>query len=143
MPTTVAIRKCRPDECASVLDIWKEAGSMTSVTDTVETLARMLEMPATAVLVAEHDGRLVGTIVAAFDGWRGNLYRLAILPAYRRRGVATLLVNEAERFLSSQGVQRIGGLVAKDEPGAVSFWDAMGSKGYVRDDTLVRYVRTL
>ncbi len=142
MATVAKIRRCRPDECALVLQVWKEAGSMTSVTDTVEVLARLLQMPATILLVAEHQGRLVGSIIAAFDGWRGNLYRLAVVPAYRRQGLARRLVKEAENFLISQDAQRIGGLVAKSGPLAVAFWDSLDEDGYVRDESFVRYVKS-
>jgi hypothetical protein len=41
---------------------------------------RLLEDGDGALLVAEADGRVVGAIVAGWDGWRGNMYRLAVLP---------------------------------------------------------------
>ena len=143
MIASIIIRRCRPDECALVLDAWKEAGTMTSVTDTVEVLQRLLGTPATTLLVAEDGGKLVGSIIAAYDGWRGNFYRLAVLPAYRRQGLARRLVKEGEGFLVSQGAQRIGGLVAKDRREAVSFWSALGESEYERDESFVRYVKTL
>ena len=143
MATNVTVRKCHPDECAFVLDLWKAAGSMPSITDTVEVLRRLLQLGGTTLLVAEHQSRLVGTVIAGFDGWRGNIYRLAVLPAYRKQGIARLLVREAENFLVAEGAQRIGGLVAKEQPVAVSFWDALADAGYNRDDTIVRYARSL
>jgi ribosomal protein S18 acetylase RimI-like enzyme len=45
----------------------------------------------------------VGTIVAGWDGWRGSLYRLAVLPAARRRGTALRLVADGERRLAEKG----------------------------------------
>ena len=138
----IKIRPCKPDECALVLRIWKEAGSMTSVTDTVDVLQRLIRLETTALLVAEHQNMLIGTIIAAWDGWRGNFYRLAVLPAYRKRGLGKLLVNEAENFLVAKGAQRIGGLVAKDELLAVSFWQSLTGDGFRRDDTFVRYAKS-
>jgi ribosomal protein S18 acetylase RimI-like enzyme len=35
----------------------------------------------------------VGTLVAAWDGWRGNMYRLAVLPEHRRAGIGRELVD--------------------------------------------------
>ena len=143
MATSVTIRKCRPDECALVLDLWKAAGSMTSVTDTVEVLRSLLQLDGATLLVAENENMLVGTVIAGYDGWRGNIYRLAVLPDYQRRGIAKLLVKEAEKFLVSQGAQRIGGLVAKEKPVAVSFWNALVDNGYNRDESFVRYAKNL
>jgi len=85
----------------------------------------------------------VGTVIAGWDGWRGNIYRLAVLPAYRKRGIGRLLVNEAENFLIAKGAQRIGGLVAKEEPLAVSFWDTLAENGFRRDSTFVRYAKSI
>ncbi len=139
----VTIRPCQPNECALVLEIWRDAGSMTSITDNVEVLRRLLQLTNTALLVAEHQNELVGTVIAAWDGWRGNIYRLAVLPAHRKRGIGRLLVNEAESFLVAKGAQRIGGLVARDEALAVSFWDALADDGFNRDETFVRYAKNI
>ena len=89
----VTVRRCKPDECALVLGIWKDAGSMTSITDNAEVLRHLLQITNTALLVAKHQKRIVGTVIAGWDGWRGNIYRLAGLPAYRKRGIARLLVS--------------------------------------------------
>jgi len=81
-------------------------------------------------------------VIAGFDGWRGNLYRLAVLPSHRRRGIASALVREAESVLFAMGAQRITALVEGDHPWAVGFWDAAERHGFVRDPLKLRYVRT-
>jgi len=139
----VSVRPCQPDECALVLDVWRDAGSMTSITDNIEVLRRLLQLTNTALLVAEHQHKLVGTVIAGWDGWRGNLYRLAVLPSHRKRGIGRLLVTEGENFLIAKGAQRIGGLVAKEDPLAVSFWDALADDGYKQDSTFNRYAKSI
>ena len=139
----VTIRPCRLDECSIVLDLWKEAGAIPSMTDSPEVLRRLIQNTGAVLLIAEYQNTLVGTIVATWDGWRGNIYRLAVLPTYRRRGIGRLLVKGAEDFLSGKGAQRISILVANGEPIAVSFWDALIDAGYNRDLRIVRYAKTL
>ena len=85
-------------------------------------------------------GRLVGTIVAGWDGWRGNLYRLAVLPTARRRGIALRLVAEAERRLAEKGAIRLSALVMSEHDPAVALWLAAG---YARDPRVGRFVRSL
>ena len=90
--------------------------------------------------MAEVEGQIVGSIIGTFDGWRGNIYRLAVHPDYRRRGVARALVAEVETRLARQGAKRITALVEKDQPRAMSFWEAVG---YRADERIVRRVRNL
>jgi len=90
--------------------------------------------------VAEADGRLVGSIIGGWDGWRGNMYRLAVAPEYRRRRIARSLVAEVERRLRTQGAHRITALIVGAEEEARAFWEAVG---YGHDVRILRHVKTL
>ncbi len=78
------IRSAGEEDIASVLDLWAAAGSPPSVSDSPDGLARLLGADPQALLVAELDGVLVGSLIAAWDGWRGSFYRLAVSPEHRR-----------------------------------------------------------
>ena len=94
----VTVRPARPEDVDAVLALWGGARSAHAVTeDTPERVAALLR--AGALLVAEVDGEVVGAVIAAFDGWRGNFYRLAVAPAHRRRGIAARLVAAGEERL--------------------------------------------
>jgi GNAT superfamily N-acetyltransferase len=88
------------------------------------------------LLIAKHDGRLVGTLIAAFDGWRGNMYRLAVHPDFRRRGIAKRLVEQAHAWLRAQGCLRITALAEAAHEYATGFWEAAG---YMCDANMRRY----
>ena len=94
-----------------------------------------------SLLVGEEDGRLIGTVIAGWDGWRGGIYRLAVVPECRRRGVGQALVLEAERRLAARGARRLNAMVARDEAHARAFWDA--APGWDRDARWQRYTRDL
>jgi ribosomal protein S18 acetylase RimI-like enzyme len=134
------VRPGRPEDIPGVLALWREAEAVPSVSDDPASLARLLATSADALLVAEADGRLVGTIVAGWDGWRGNLYRLAVRPSARRRGIALRLVAEAERRLAAKGARRLSALVMSTHDPAIALWTAAG---YHHDHRVGRYVRTL
>jgi ribosomal protein S18 acetylase RimI-like enzyme len=136
----LSIRACRLEDVAVVLELWRQADATPSVTDTADDLRRALVASPAHVLVAEVGGRVIGSIIGAFDGWRGNIYRLAVHPDYRRQGAARALVAEVEERLVRQGARRITALVEKDHPAATNFWTAVG---YGVDQRIARHVRGL
>jgi ribosomal protein S18 acetylase RimI-like enzyme len=133
----VVIRPCRPDEGPALLDLWHHADASPSATDTPEQVDQVIQDPAASVLVAVDNDLLVGSIIGGWDGWRGNIYRLAVLPSYRRRGIARALVAAAEERLAARGALRVSALVEHDHPWAVGFWDSL----YEPDPRMIRYVR--
>ena len=135
-----SIRICRPEEVGVLLDLWRQADATPSVTDTPEDLCLVLTAQPATVLVAESGGRVVGSVIGTFDGWRGHVYRLAVLPNYRRHGIARALVAEVQKRLVERGARRVIALVEKDHPPAMGFWTA---SGYRQDPHMVRFVQNL
>jgi ribosomal protein S18 acetylase RimI-like enzyme len=134
------LRECRSEEVGAVLELWRQADATPGVTDNANDLRRTVVESQAHVLVAEAEGQVVGSIIGTFDGWRGNIYRLAVHPDHRRQGIARALVAEVEKRLAQQGAKRITALVEKDHPWAMSFWEAVG---YRVDERIVRRVRNL
>ena len=137
------IREARREDCPAVLDLWREAEAIPSATDNLEELQRLVSENTGLFLVAEENARLLGTIIGGWDGWRGNIYRLAVLPEYRRQGIGRALVQEVERRLALKGAQKVSILVEKEEILAVIFWNALKDIGYEPDDRLIRYAKSL
>jgi ribosomal protein S18 acetylase RimI-like enzyme len=135
----VTVRGARHEDLDAVLALWGGARSAHAVTeDTPERVAALLDHK--ALLVAELDGEIVGAVIAAFDGWRGNFYRLAVRPDLRRRGIGARLVEAGEERLRAAGAPRVTALVAFDDEVARGFWEAVG---YGADAEIGRMVRSL
>ena len=136
----LTVRTARHSDIPAVLAIWDQARSAAAVTpDDDAAIEWLLERDPEALLLAELGDRPVGALIAGWDGWRGTMYRLAVLAEHRRHGVASRLVDEGHRRLAARGARRVTALVAPDEADAVGLWRAMG---YARDD-MARYVRGL
>ena len=135
------IRAAGTADIADVLDLWAGARSSgASTRDDEDVVRRLLERDPEALLVAEQDGQVVGTLIAAWDGWRGNMYRLAVAPEHRREGVARRLVSEGERRLKAVGCQRVTALVWREDEPAAGLWS---TAGYRDDAGVARFVRNV
>ncbi|WP_327191487.1 GNAT family N-acetyltransferase [Streptomyces xinghaiensis] len=138
--TDLEIRNARPSDAADVLDFWKAAAEGTSVSDDEAGVTGLIARDPGALLLAESAGVLVGSVIAGYDGWRCSLYRLAVLPAYRRQGVATALLRAAERRFEALGGRRADAMVLEANEGAHQAWAAAG---YQRQDHWRRWVKPL
>ncbi len=125
----------------AVLDLWKqERSGHASTADRLADVERLVSDSPAALLIAERDGEIVGALIAAWDGWRGNMYRLAVRADSRRRGIGLALTRAGEDYLHRCGARRVTALVAFEDEGAASFWD---EAGYPRDEQIGRRVRNL
>jgi len=106
----------------------------------LDDVERLIEESPAALLVAEHDDEIVGALIAGWDGWRGNMYRLTVHEKYRREGIGLALTRAGEDYLRSCGVRRVTALVAFEDDAAGAFWE---SAGYSQDQKIGRRVRNL
>jgi ribosomal protein S18 acetylase RimI-like enzyme len=132
------IRSATEDDLQSVLHLWASAGGTPSVSDTPEALSLLLASAPDSLLLAESQGGVVGALIAAWDGWRGSFYRLAVDPGSRRLGIATALLREGERYLRERGAVRLTAIVSDEDPAALGFWEAAG---YARQSHRTRFIR--
>ncbi|MER6916993.1 GNAT family N-acetyltransferase [Streptomyces sp. NPDC000594] len=138
MSDDLHIRTARVDEARTVLAFWAEAAEGTSITDDVDGVTRLITRDPQALILAESGGLLVGSVIAGWDGWRCSLYRLAVLPPYRRRGVATALLEAAEERFTAVGGRRGDAMVLEANERAQRAWS---SAGYRREERWRRWVK--
>jgi len=129
-----------PTDVHEILELWRRAEAEPSVTDDEHGLRGLLAHDPQGLLVARAGDEIVATVIAAWNGWRGSLYRLAVAPEHRRRGVGRAMVREAEQRLRARGARRIDAVVVGSQADLMSFWTAMG---YEAQDDRVRFVKNL
>ena len=135
------IRAATAADIDAVLSVWADARSAAARTpDDPQAVESLLERDPGALLVAESGGQVVGALIAGWDGWRGNVYRLAVIPSHRRQGIARQLVEAGHDRLRAQGARRVTALVGGEEGAAHGLWRAVG---YQRDEFVHRFVRNL
>ncbi|MFC4029982.1 GNAT family N-acetyltransferase [Streptomyces polygonati] len=138
--SSIKIRTANIAEVPELLAFWARSAEGASITDDADGVTRLLVRDPEALLVAEREGTIVGTVIAGFDGWRCHLYRLAVDPDHRRQGIATALLAAAhERFAALGGRRSDAMVLDRNEPGR----QAWRAAGYRPEEQWSRWVRPL
>jgi ribosomal protein S18 acetylase RimI-like enzyme len=135
------LRAASAGDAGKLLELWREAAENHGRPgDTRRAILALIDRDAAALIVAEHDGELIGSVIAGWDGWRYHLYRLAVRPGWRRRGVASALLDAAEARFAQLGATRADAMVLAGNDLGQRLWEA---RGYRRQDNWRRWVREL
>ncbi len=76
--------------------------------------------------VALNAQAVVGTVMAGYDGHRGWIYSLAVVPEYRNKGIGSALMGHAERKLSSLGCLKVNLQIMDGNEPVQQFYQANG-----------------
>jgi len=78
------------------------------------------------LFVAVQQGQVVGTTMAGYDGHRGWMYSVAVLPTHRKRGIGAALVSHAEQALVQRGCAKINLQITGGNEVVIGFYEALG-----------------
>jgi ribosomal protein S18 acetylase RimI-like enzyme len=117
------IRSGRREDHDTVMGLWQEAGLGAARED--EWRAITSGGP-TRLLVADEDGTVCGSVIAAYDGWRAFVYHVAVAGEHRLSGIATALLTEAEGDVRSRGAERVFALVHQSQTDGLALCAANG-----------------
>ena len=114
----------------AIYELWSSTEqsrrALNPVDDSKEGIDRYLRRNPNTCFAAVKDDKIVGVILAGHDGRRAIIHHLCVHPDCRRMGIAAHLVSLAEDALKKEGIQKIFGLVFKDNEPANAFWEQQG-----------------
>lgn len=126
------IRPFERRDTDAAIALWRDVGLTRPWNDPRQDIERKLRVQPELFLVAEapsaSDGasRLIGTVMAGYDGHRGWLYYLASAPDLRGAGIGRALVGEAERLLMEMGCPKVQLMVRQGNETVLAFYDQLG-----------------
>lgn len=124
----INIRLMETDDYEKVYNLWINTSGMglNSTDDSREGIEKYLRRNPTTCFVAQCGKNIVGAIMAGHDGRRGYIYHTAVLPEYRRNGLAGVLVNKAVEALAKEGINKAALVVFERNEIGNSFWEKVG-----------------
>lgn len=121
------IRPYAPADEQQVIELWRSVFAYPAPhNDPATTIGKKLAVQPELFLVADADGKVVGTVMGGYDGHRGWIYSLAVLPAFRRRDVGTGLMRRMEQSLRERGCMKINLQVLAANTDVIEFYKTLG-----------------
>jgi ribosomal protein S18 acetylase RimI-like enzyme len=131
MPLT--FRPYVPDDQKAVVALWEACQLVVPQNDPVADIQTKIQFQPDLFLVAVAENRLVGTVMAGYDGHRGWINYLAVAPEQRRQGIAKAMMVLVEKKLRALGCPKINLQVRRTNTAVIHFYQAVG---FQEDDVI-------
>jgi ribosomal protein S18 acetylase RimI-like enzyme len=129
------IVKYNQDYQKALVELWKKCNLIVSQNDPVEDIQKKLEFQPDMFLIALLDGKLIGSVMVGYEGHRGWLNYLAVLPDCQNRGYGRKLVEKAIMELEKLGCLKLNVQIRESNISAVRFYERLG----FRDDRVISF----
>lgn len=124
----IIIRTMSADDYDNVYELWMsiKGFGIRSLDDSRAGVERFLRRNPDTCVVAEQNGRIVGTILCGHDGRRACLYHVCVAADYRKHGVGNKMVGFALEALKLEGINKVNLVAFKDNKTGNAFWSGLG-----------------
>ena len=124
------VRNVVIEDYDSLLELWNSTEqskrALNPVDDSRDGIEKYLRRNPNTCFIAIKDSKIIGVILTGHDGRRAIIHHMCVHPNYRRMGIASHLVSLAEKALKQEGINKIFGLVFKDNDAGNDFWERQG-----------------
>lgn len=113
---------------SDVYELWLSCRGMglNNLDDSEQGINKFLQRNPDTCFVALQDEKVVGVIMAGSDGRRGYIYHAAVNSLYRKRGIATALVETVMQAMKNIGINKVALVVFEHNEGGNKFWERLG-----------------
>ncbi len=122
------ITKMIPEYYRDVYELWLSCKGMglNNLDDSEQGINAFLKRNPDTCFVACEDDKVIGVIMVGSDGRRGYIYHTAVDPQYRKRGIATALVNAVMDAMKNIGINKVALVVFEHNEDGNKFWEKLG-----------------
>ena len=124
------IRVMTLDDYEQVYDLWNRIHGfrIRSIDYSREGIERFLKRNPSTSVVAEIDGKVVGSILCGHDGRRGCLYHVCVDKEFRRRGIGRQMVIWTMEILKKEKINNVSLIAFTENEIGNTFWNTIGWK---------------
>jgi len=112
----------------AVVELWRKCNLIVPQNDPAEDIRKKVEFQPDLFLVGLLDGTVISSVMAGYEGHRGWLNYLAVLPEYQGCGYGRRLVEHAIVKLKKLGCLKVNLEVRKSNASVIAFYEHLGFK---------------
>ena len=91
----------------AVIDLWRRCKLIVPWNDPEKDILRKLSVNDDLFILAEEKGVIIASAMGGYDGHRGYIYYLAVLPEFQKKGVGSEILKKIETKLLNKGCPKI------------------------------------
>ena len=124
----VTIRAMLIQDYPKVSSLWHKIPgfAIRSIDDSEKGVERFLKRNPGLSVVAEEEGKIIGSILCGHDGRRGCLYHVCVDPGHRRKGIGTRMVVYAMEALKAEEINKVSLIAFTRNDVGNAFWRKIG-----------------
>jgi ribosomal protein S18 acetylase RimI-like enzyme len=120
------ITRYSPKYQNAVIALWNACNLIVPQNDPLEDIQKKLAFQPELFFIALFDGQLIGSVMGGYEGHRGWIQYLAVLPAFQKRGYGKKLVSKAIVELRKLGCVKVNLQVRRSNAAVVGFYKHLG-----------------
>ena len=120
------IRRFTVEDTEQVVRLWLDCGLTRPWNNPHKDIDRKLLVQPELFLVGELDGRIVGSVMAGYEGHRGWVNYVAVSPTAQTSGIGRQLMSYVEERLLALGCPKVNLQVREGNDKAMAFYRRLG-----------------
>ena len=100
-------RKFKKTDTDAIISLWKTCKLIVPWNDPRKDIKRKLSIKDNLFIIAEINNKIIASAMAGYDGHRGYIYYLAVLPELQKKGIGSSILSIIEKKLYKMGCPKI------------------------------------
>lgn len=122
------IRTMKLEDYDQIYELWSgiKGFGIRTIDDSREGVEKFIKRNPTTSVVAEENGKIIGTILCGHDGRRGCMYHVCVAKEYRQHGIGHKMALDAMERLRAEGINKVSLIAFKSNTVGNKFWHKAG-----------------
>ncbi len=122
----LVIRKYEEKDESQVISLWKQCNLIVPQNNPHEDIKKKIEFQPNLFFIGAVNDKVIASIMVGYEGHRGWINYMAVLPEYQSKGFGRQLVDKAMTELRKLGCLKVNLQVRENNKEVIEFYENLG-----------------